>query len=68
MSQPTSDRHAWAQPQVEDLDRLIRGGQETGLPGKFTLNLQPGDILSLQTPGGGGWGDEPARGEAPAGR
>jgi N-methylhydantoinase B len=46
---------------------LIRDGQETGLPGKFTLNLLPGDILSLQTPGGGGWGHEPARGEAPAG-
>jgi len=28
------------------------------LPGKFTLELQPGDGLSIQTPGGGGWGME----------
>jgi N-methylhydantoinase B len=35
---------------------LIRGGQEQPLPGKGTLQLQPGDILSIRTPGGGGWG------------
>jgi N-methylhydantoinase B len=39
---------------------LIRNGQETGLPGKFTLSLLPGDVLSLQTPGGGGWGEPQA--------
>ncbi len=26
------------------------------LPGKTTLNLQPGDRLRIETPGGGGWG------------
>jgi N-methylhydantoinase B/oxoprolinase/acetone carboxylase alpha subunit len=35
---------------------LIRAGLAQDLHGKFTLDLQAGDILSLQTPGGGGWG------------
>ena len=26
------------------------------LPGKFTIDVQPGDIIRLETPGGGGWG------------
>ncbi|MGH7577380.1 MAG: hydantoinase B/oxoprolinase family protein [Longimicrobiales bacterium] len=35
---------------------LIRGGAEQPLPGKVTLRLRAGDILSLRSPGGGGWG------------
>jgi N-methylhydantoinase B len=35
---------------------LIRGDQEIHLPGKGTFELQPGDILSIRTPGGGGYG------------
>ncbi len=35
---------------------LIRGGVETPLPGKGSIQLQSGDILSLRTPGGGGHG------------
>jgi len=35
---------------------LIRGGVEISLPGKGTVDLQPGDILSIHTPGGGGYG------------
>ncbi len=35
---------------------LIREGIETTLPGKGTVDLQAGDILSIRTPGGGGWG------------
>jgi N-methylhydantoinase B len=27
-----------------------------GLPSKTTIELQPGDVLRLETPGGGGWG------------
>jgi N-methylhydantoinase B len=38
---------------------LIRDGQEISLPGKGTLEMQPGDILSLRTPGGGGYSPEP---------
>jgi N-methylhydantoinase B len=35
---------------------LIRDGEEQVLPGKFSMRVQPGDVLSLRTPGGGGWG------------
>ncbi|HEX2174242.1 MAG TPA: hydantoinase B/oxoprolinase family protein, partial [Dehalococcoidia bacterium] len=35
---------------------LIRDGQETRLPGKVTFTAQAGDVLSVRTPGGGGWG------------
>jgi len=35
---------------------LIREGQEKSLPGKVTFRALPGDVLSLRTPGGGGWG------------
>jgi N-methylhydantoinase B/oxoprolinase/acetone carboxylase alpha subunit len=35
---------------------LIRQGEETPLPGKITLDLAAGDILQIETPGGGGWG------------
>ena len=36
---------------------LIRDGVESGLPGKVQLQLNPGDVLSIRTPGGGGWGE-----------
>lgn len=35
---------------------LIRDGEEQQLPGKTTLAGQVGDVISVQTPGGGGWG------------
>lgn len=35
----------------------IRGGQEAPLPTKGTLQLEAGDVVSLRTPGGGGWGE-----------
>jgi N-methylhydantoinase B len=35
---------------------LIRGETELPLPGKGTFELQAGDILSIHTPGGGGYG------------
>jgi N-methylhydantoinase B len=35
---------------------LIRGDHEIRLPGKGTFELQAGDILSIRTPGGGGYG------------
>jgi len=34
---------------------LLRGGVEQELPGKVTLQAQKGDVISLQTPGGGGY-------------
>ena len=42
---------------------LLRGGyEEVHLSGKETMDVEAGDILSIRTPGGGGWGkpdDEP---------
>jgi N-methylhydantoinase B len=36
---------------------LLRGGyEEVHLAGKETLDVEAGDVLSLRTPGGGGWG------------
>jgi len=36
---------------------LIRGGEEKTLPGKTCVKAQRGDIISVRTPGGGGWGE-----------
>jgi len=27
------------------------------LPGKVTINVEAGDIVRVETPGGGGWGE-----------
>ncbi len=35
---------------------LIREGVETSLPAKTTFDAQAGDVLSIRSPGGGGWG------------
>ena len=37
---------------------LPAAGQPEELPAKFTRRLAPGDTLSIQSPGGGGWGEE----------
>ena len=36
---------------------LTRRGVDTRLPAKTSLPLEPGDILTIQTPGGGGYGE-----------
>jgi N-methylhydantoinase B len=36
---------------------LIRGGSEQTLPGKISLEAKAGDTISIQTPGGGGYGE-----------
>ena len=41
---------------------LLRDGQEQALPGKVRLDLKAGDVLRLETPGGGGWGSATAAG------
>ncbi len=35
---------------------ILRGGEEIPLPGKGTVDLRAGDVLSIRTPGGGGYG------------
>jgi N-methylhydantoinase B len=37
---------------------LIHGDEEQELPGKITLRVRKGDVISLQTPGGGGYGKQ----------
>jgi N-methylhydantoinase B len=37
---------------------LIRGGAEETLPGKTTFDARAGDVVSVRSPGGGGWGEE----------
>jgi N-methylhydantoinase B len=39
---------------------LIRAGVEKPLAGKATLAVEAGDIISVRSPGGGGWGTAPA--------
>jgi N-methylhydantoinase B len=36
---------------------LMRAGKEQELTGKVEIQVEPGDVLSLRTPGGGGWGE-----------
>lgn len=35
---------------------LIRNGVEERLPGKATFHVEAGDVVSIRSPGGGGWG------------
>lgn len=58
-----SDRHVVGAPGVRGgaagapgRHMLTRNGAETALPGKISLRLEPGDVLTIQTPGGGGYG------------
>lgn len=37
-------------------NRLLRGGLHRTLPGRVVLDLRRGDVLVIETPGGGGWG------------
>ena len=47
------------EPGARGRNLLLHDGKEQELPGKVELVVEPGDVLSLRTPGGGGWG--PAR-------
>ena len=38
---------------------LIRAGEANPLPGKASLDAEPGDVLRIETPGGGGHGRSP---------
>ncbi len=38
------------------VNAVMRGGREEVMPGKFHVRLWPGDVLRLETPGGGGYG------------
>jgi N-methylhydantoinase B len=38
---------------------LLRDGEEIEMPVKGEIDLRAGDVLSIRTPGGGGWGRAP---------
>ena len=43
-------------PGATGVNAIIRGGVEVPLRDKCTVDVRKGDIISVQTPGGGGWG------------
>jgi N-methylhydantoinase B len=43
---------------------LIRAGVEERLPSKVTFDARAGDVVSIRTPGGGGWGHPHGQGVA----
>jgi N-methylhydantoinase B len=45
------------QPGSPGENLIIRGGEKISLPGKGSVDLQSGDVLSIRTPGGGGYGE-----------
>ena len=47
------------EPGAPGLNLLLRDGEEQTVAGKVEIQVEPGDVLSLRTPGGGGWGAPP---------
>jgi 5-oxoprolinase (ATP-hydrolysing) len=47
------------QPGALGRNTISRAGttDKTNLGGKFSIDVDPGDVLQIETPGGGGWGD-----------
>jgi N-methylhydantoinase B len=45
------------EPGQRGQNSLVHEGQEILLPGKFTRELAADDVLRIETPGGGGWGE-----------
>lgn len=47
---------AGGQPGKPGANSVLRQGRATTLPGKTRFSIQPGEVLAVQTPGGGGFG------------
>ncbi len=47
---------AGGEPGATGENWLLRSGRWRKLDGKFSLEAEPGDVISIRTPGGGGWG------------
>jgi N-methylhydantoinase B len=45
------------QPGKPGRNRLLRDGQTRELPGKCHIEVQAGEVLKIETPGGGGYGE-----------
>ncbi|MFO7260256.1 MAG: hydantoinase B/oxoprolinase family protein [bacterium] len=50
---------AGGEPGAPGENRLLRAGEERPLPAKVTFLARAGDVISVRTPGGGGWGRAP---------
>jgi N-methylhydantoinase B len=44
------------EPGMPGRNLLILEGEDRELPGKVEIRVEPGEVLSMRTPGGGGWG------------
>jgi N-methylhydantoinase B len=53
---------AGGRPGLPGRNLLLRGEELRELPGKTTIRVQEGDVITIETPGGGGWG-EPSAGD-----
>jgi N-methylhydantoinase B len=49
-------------------NELVRKGKTMTLPGKCAFNADTGDILRIETPGGGGWGRSKDRSRSEKGK
>ncbi len=47
---------AGGQPGAPGRNSLLRGSRSTAVPGKSRFDVQAGDVLRIETPGGGGYG------------
>jgi N-methylhydantoinase B len=54
--QPPYGLHG-GEPGAPGRNLLIRDGRVTELPGKTTLAVNTDDVILIETPGGGGWGE-----------
>ena len=57
---PAGPRTVWAcrvvQPGQPGANTLVRRGKRTTIPAKTEFQAEPGDVLRIETPGGGGHG------------
>ncbi len=45
-----------AKPGARGRNSLLRGKRTIAIPGKARFEVQPGDVLRIESPGGGGYG------------
>ncbi len=52
---------AGGRPGKNGRNSILRGKKRIGVPGKARMEAKAGDLISLETPGGGGWGRPPGK-------
>lgn len=52
---------AGGEPGKKGRNSVFSGNKRISVPGKARLETRAGDIISLETPGGGGWGKRPGK-------